>query len=458
MMRRVITLSCMVAACAAWAGEPGESLGRTLTTLARMERENLAAAHEAAKRYNEQRVEIESRTPHLTDYRAVFHAHAEDASHTGGTRPEMLADAKTADVHMIWLSNHIRPPTDFIDDSWRGLRDGVLFVPGAEETGDGLLLYPMESMMDVLGDGREALIERATQGDGMAFLSHIEDRFDAPMEGFTGMEIYNRHADAKDDMILLMSLMGQVTDPEKAADLEARLADYPDEVLAVQLDYPELYMEKWDATLQQQRVVGVAANDCHHNQVFIVTMVDENTVLVGTNVDKDEDMRKLTAEQFPSIPELTQGHEPGDELVRLDFDPYHVSFHNVSTHVLSEALNEDAARDAVLSGHAYVAHDWMCDPTGFQYLAYHGDPNTDGAEPAAMMGDEIEHAPDLRLYAEFPVECHIRLLKDGEVIVDTNARTLTHEADSAGVYRIEGWLEVNTEDRVWIYSNPIYVR
>ncbi len=32
--------------------------------------------------------------PGLHDYRAILHAHAEDSAHTGGTRPEMLADAK----------------------------------------------------------------------------------------------------------------------------------------------------------------------------------------------------------------------------------------------------------------------------------------------------------------------------------------------------------------------------
>ena len=27
-----------------------------------------------------------------------------------------------------------------------------------------------------------------------------------------------------------------------------------------------------------------------------------------------------------------------------------------------------------------------------------------------------------------------------------------------GVYRVEGWLKLDGEDRPWIYSNPIYVR
>ena len=78
--------------------------------------------------------------PGLNDYRAILHAHAEDSSHTGGTRPEMLSEAKKAGVHAIFLSDHHRPPKDFIRDSWRGLREGVLFVPGSEA--HGFLLYP----------------------------------------------------------------------------------------------------------------------------------------------------------------------------------------------------------------------------------------------------------------------------------------------------------------------------
>ena len=57
--------------------------------------------------------------PGLNDYRAILHAHAEDSSHTGGTRPEMLAEAKQVGVHAILLTDHHRPPRDFITQSWR---------------------------------------------------------------------------------------------------------------------------------------------------------------------------------------------------------------------------------------------------------------------------------------------------------------------------------------------------
>ena len=71
--------------------------------------------------------------PGLNDYRCILHAHAEDSAHTGGTLPEMLADAKKAGVHAILLTDHYRPPQDFIDGRWRGLNDGVLFIPGSED-------------------------------------------------------------------------------------------------------------------------------------------------------------------------------------------------------------------------------------------------------------------------------------------------------------------------------------
>src|SRR5438876_1904658 len=89
------------------------------------------------------------------------------------------------------------------------------------------------------------------------------------------------------------------------AELKENLRLYPDEVLAAQVNYPQEYLEKWDAETQTRRLTGVAANDCHHNQILVVKMVDETTVLIGTNVDEDKNMRRVTAGTAPSIRELT---------------------------------------------------------------------------------------------------------------------------------------------------------
>jgi len=108
--------------------------GRRFTTIERVSLDHLQTVHSDQQKLASLRTEVRGRSGEK-DYRAILHAHAEDSKHTGGTRPELLASAKLAGVNIIMLTDHIRPPRDFISDSWRGLKDGVLFIPGAEAEG-----------------------------------------------------------------------------------------------------------------------------------------------------------------------------------------------------------------------------------------------------------------------------------------------------------------------------------
>src|SRR5436190_60095 len=110
----------------------------------------------------------------LCSDRCILHAHAEDSDHTGGTLNEMLADAKMSGVHAILLSDHYRPPRDFIDGRWRGLKDGVLFIPGAEV--HGFLAYPSQSILKRMDLKGADFVNTVTADDGMIFLSHTEER------------------------------------------------------------------------------------------------------------------------------------------------------------------------------------------------------------------------------------------------------------------------------------------
>lgn len=442
---------CVVLAGGALAAGPGQTLGRTRSTAERMQPERLKVVTEEAARLEAARQPVMLKSG-LQDFRSILHAHAEDSAHTGGTRPEMLEDAKKAKVQVIMLSDHHRPPKDFITETWRGIHDGVLFIPGSEAR--GFLVYPEKSIMDKMNLPTEEFVPVVTEGEGLIFLSHVEARFNHSMAGLTGMEAYNRHADAMDDMGALLSLASVISDPRRYAEFAEALEQYPDAMLATQLDYPYIYMWKWDKESQQQRVTGVAANDCHHNMVIIAKVADAETLLLGTIVDKDEDMRTLTADAMPGIREITKGRQPGDIVARLDFDPYYRSFRNVSTHILAPELNEPAIRAALRAGHAYISHDYLCDPTGFVYAA-----RKQGEETlAGIMGDEIAFDPELRLVAEFPVECDVRLLKNGEEINKTRTREYSFTPDGPGVYRLEAWHHIDEEDWVWICANPIYLR
>jgi hypothetical protein len=432
-------------------GTAGEPPPRKYTNVERLSLTRLAAVHEDVLKLKPQRVTI-APLPGLNDYRCILHAHAEDSSHTGGRLPEMLADAKEAGVSAILLTDHFRPPRDFIDGRWRGIKDGVLFVPGSEA--NGFLIYPTNSILDRMDLKGRDFINTVTNGDGLIFLSHIEERPEHPVDGLTGLEIYNRHWDAKQDKASLLVLAAKLTDPTQVAELQEAVRLYPDELYAFQCDYPKVYLDKWDDGTMRRRLTGVAANDCHHNQVFIVKMVDDETVLLGTNVDEDAKMRKVTAALRPGIKAMTKGHKPGDVLVRLDVDPYVRSFRNSSTHVLAPKLDEHAVRAALKAGHAFVAHDWMCDATGFRFGAFDARDRA-----AAIMGDEVPLAEGLKLTAKLPLPAYVRLLRHGKEVAQSEGKAeFEFGVKEAGAYRLEAWLKLDGEWRPWILANPIYVR
>jgi hypothetical protein len=266
-----------------------------------------------------------------------------------------------------------------------------------------------------------------------------------------GLEIYNHHSDVKNEGAFQYWLQGTMTDAVRLPALVSALGKYPEEIIGAQQDYLTDIIAKWDRDSQQHRLTGVAANDCHHNQVFTVSAIDESTVEIGYITSKPTTTR-VTAEKVPGVATLVKGRKPGELIARLDFDPYERSLRYVSTHILARELTESATREALRAGHAYVAHDWLCDSTGFAFVAL------GGGKTNQVMGDEVKLSAALKLSAATPVKCTMKLIRNGEELKRANTDRLDFDVEMPGVYRIEGWLEVDGEQRAWIYSNPIYVR
>ncbi|HEY8459689.1 MAG TPA: histidinol phosphatase, partial [Blastocatellia bacterium] len=205
---------------------------------------------------------------------------------------------------------------------------------------------------------------------------------------------------------------------------------------------------KWDRSLMQQRATGVAANDCHHNQVFTLKAAPPDGVLINA---VGEGNRKITVEQAPRIADLLKNRASGDVIAKLDFDPYERSMRYVTTHFLMRDLNENAVRQALRQSHVYVAHDWLCDPTGFAFIA------EAGGKRSGVMGDEVKMARGMKMRVEAPVAGVIKLFLNGRVINESRSDRLSYAIDEPGAYRAEVWLEVDGEMRPWIYANPIRV-
>src|SRR5215467_5149915 len=71
--------------------------GRKYTTIERLQTDRL--------RYQKYSRNVSLQTGYK-DFRGVLHAHAEDSTHTGGTRSELLAAAKRTGVRIVMLTNH----------------------------------------------------------------------------------------------------------------------------------------------------------------------------------------------------------------------------------------------------------------------------------------------------------------------------------------------------------------
>ncbi len=123
----------------------------------------------------------------------------------------------------------------------------------------------------------------------------------------------------------------------------------------------------------------------------------------------------------------------------------------MSTHLLVSDVSELEVRQALAKGRAYVAFDWIADPTGFVYCAQRGAENW-------PMGSEVTFGEDLYLRAEAPLDAHFKLVRDGEIVLEETGPATRFQVDKPGIYRVEAWLNLAGEDRPWILTNPIYVR
>lgn len=408
----------------------------------RLRPERLKATHEAIEALKSQRREV-NLTSGYDDVRTLLHVHSAFSHDSRGTIEEIVAAAKETGVRVIMFSEHPASHYNYFIDGHRGVKEGVLLIPGAET--EGFLAYPRRSIEDQKTDTPQAFADLVRATGGLVFLCHLEERMDWDIAGITGTEIYNTHADFKEETRFIEALRS----PLGMFSLVAAVKQYPQEVFGALLDYPADYLERYDELCQKARHTGVSANDAHHNQAFRAKVLDDGKVLLEDALG--EKIATLDPEKLPPIKLLTAGKKPGDLILDLDLDPYARSFRHVSTHLLLNEINEATVRQALAEGRAYVAFDWIADPTGFVYRAERG-------ADTWPIGSEVPFAEDLHLRAGAPLEGRFKLMHDGEVVLDQNGPAIDFPVDQPGVYRVEVWQNLAGEDRPWILTNPIYIR
>ncbi len=329
----------------------------------RLKPDYLKALHAAIEGLKQDRQAI-SLPSKFTDYRGAMHVHSGLSHDSRSQLSEVIAGAKKAGMRFLMFTEHPVPHHDYFKEGHHGLVDGVLLIPGAELT--GLLAFPMSSVPEGSTDP-QAEVDAVLKTHGQIFLCHLEERMDWDLKRLTGSEIYNLHADFKDETRLIKSMRGLTG----LLSLLPASRKYPQETMASLMDYPADYLRRYDQLCEKSRLTGIAANDAHHNNSIKGIMLDDGRLqlvdALGTKLAKIDS--KVVAALKPYVPDNLH---PGETAVLLDLDPYERSFHHVSTHLFLPELSERAVRDALTAGRAFVSFEWIADPTGFNFQAVRG--------------------------------------------------------------------------------------
>jgi len=376
----------------------------------------------------------------LVDWRGVFHSHSL-LSHDSMIKPaEIIRAAKLAHVDFIFLSDHPAKPPKQVPPELNGEFDGVTLIPGVE-TSRGMLAWFFDTTTT---DNEAKLYDEiaAVQAQGgIAAVCHPDEpRPWDNLPPFTAMEIYNLHADAKKSHFSNMYRLSENfwSGPKYPMQMYHGLFRDPAEYLAI-----------WDRLNQGRRIVAIAGNDAHQNNGLRFIVSSSGTLLLtDTGPYKGKPLAEFTnwfARRY------VKGHAAGETLWRWDIDLYERSLHFVNTHLLAHGKSPTELRAALEAGHAYVAFDSLVTATGFDFF-YKSD---DGR---FVMGDEAALSPSGAFTAAMPADGVLVLKRNGVKVAEERGSELRYVPKQSGVYRIEGYLEVEGRIVPWIYSNPIYLK
>jgi hypothetical protein len=420
--------------------------------LAKLKPEKLQAVHQVIQELRAEWKRVPRQGPYR-EYRANLHVHSSLSHDSRGTIEEIVTAAKTVGTSILMFTEHPSDKSDYFKDGHRGMKDGVLLIPGAE-TG-GFLVFPSPGRAGgvnppVLGpvfmNGSPQEFADLVHGrDGLIFLSHLEERMDWDIRHLTGTEIYNIHADFKDEKNLQKAMRNPLW-MMQAAELFRK---YPQESFSALQDYPADYLKKWDELCRKAPHTGIAANDAHQNVGLIVRLIEASKARFEDALGKS--LFELDTATIPILQPILKDKKPGAVAFQIRLDPYENSLRHVGTHLLMPELTEKSVWDALESGRAFVAFDWLADSTGFDFAAL-------SANHRLEMGSKCDLAKDLKFRGQAPLPGKWKLILDGRVILETTGRKLETAISEPGNYRVEVWLPIAGEDIFWILSNPIYVR
>lgn len=273
-----------------------------------------------------------------------------------------------------------------------------------------LLVFGTNKEAAPFADDPQLLIDQVHKNHGLSFIAHPTDLelklfnetniswVDWDIKDFTGIEIWNGLSEMKNIIHNKMDALKYGLFPELIAHNPTQKT-----------------LEIWDHLLSQgKRIVAIGGSDSH----------------------------ALSMRLGP---------------IRKKIFPYQFHFSAINTHIfIPTALTGNPSEDSKLvfeafsKGHAFIGYDLPASTKGFRFFAQ-------GREQEVIMGDCIETNGSITLQVHAPGGGIITLIKDGQIIKESNDPNLVHVTNEPGVYRVEVHRYYLGKKRGWIFSNPIYV-
>ena len=338
------------------------------------------------------------------------------ASDGGQKLHDFVRVAEALGLDFLVLGDH-----NVINPEYKTTQSKVTIVPGLEFTPGYSFEYDNEGKptnfdsdpnhllaIGITEPGTDDFRDSQTNVDtiaalgGLSFLAHPADYWlpwnDWQVEGYNGLEIWTYLSDWGESVMI--------------GEGSAKPGDDPDATLT---GPNEKILQHWDTVGLQRRVIGIGSTDSHSK---IQTVKDQPFLA------------------FPLKKEL----------------------HSIRTHVLlADSLSSSRTQaigqivTALSKGRCYIALDSLADATGFQFwLEVYGRRHD--------MGDEVsllDIQPSGILHIRLPSTAKISVVVNGEVIHRSEGDHLDMPIElDQGVCRVEARMN----DRIWILSNPVYLR
>ncbi|HHU77205.1 MAG TPA: CehA/McbA family metallohydrolase [Firmicutes bacterium] len=349
------------------------------------------------------------------EYIGHLHIHSNYSDGSGSIREIVQAGRETG-LDFIGITDH--NTLGARRDGYEGWQDGILVLIG-QELGykkNHYIAFGTDREISVEDENPQQTINAVNAQGGFGYLAHpgeksnpafLEgtyypwDRWD--YKGFCGLEIWNFSSLWKETFhSRLAVLFWYCFDRYRAAAVPGA------EVI-----------EKWDQLAAERPVVAFGGTDAH---AYLVNL----------------------------------------GIIKLSFFAYKFLFRTINTHLLLDrelsrqsAVALEQVLGALRRGAFFIGSDYFFPSKGFRFAAFR-----DGKKVAGM-GGEIDCSPPVVLCVSSPPGCRglVRIIADGQPVLESRERDIAFEACRPGVYRAEVyWRPLQGRPIPWIYSNPIYIK